>query len=36
MLRMRHARARVPAIFYLYLVAVLAMALVVVGRIGHI
>lgn len=36
MLRMRHARARVPAIFYLYLVAVLAMALVVVGRVGHI
>lgn len=36
MLRMRHARARVPAIFYLYLVAVLAMALVVAGRIGHI
>jgi hypothetical protein len=36
MLRMRHARAKVPAIFYLYLVAVLAMALVVVSRIGHI
>jgi hypothetical protein len=36
MLRMRHARARVPAIFYLYLAAVLAMALVVVSRIGHI
>ncbi len=36
MLRMRHARAKIPAIFYLYLAALLAMALVVVSRVGHI
>jgi hypothetical protein len=36
MLRMRHARARVPAIFYLYLVAVLAMALVALSRVSSL
>jgi hypothetical protein len=36
MLRMRHARVRIPAIFYLYIVAVLAMGLVVLTRVSHI
>lgn len=36
MLRMRHARAKVPAIFYLYLAAVLAMALVVLSRVSSV
>ena len=36
MLRMRHARARVPAIFYLYMLAVLAMALVALSRVSSI
>lgn len=36
MLRMRHARVRIPAIFYLYVAAVLAMGLVVLSRVSHI
>lgn len=36
MLRMRHARVRVPAIFYLYMAAMLAMAVVVITRVTHI
>jgi hypothetical protein len=37
MLRMRQFRAiRIPPIFYLYLVAVLAMAAVALTRINHI
>ena len=36
MLRMRHARAKVPAIFYFYLVAVLAMGLVALSRVSSL
>lgn len=36
MLRIRHARPRIPPIFYLYVAAVLAMAVVVLARVNHI
>lgn len=36
MLRMRHARAKVPPIFYLYVAAMLAMAVVAITRVTHI
>lgn len=36
MLRMRHARPRIPAIFYLYVLVVLAMTAIAVTSINHI
>ncbi len=36
MLRLRHSHTRIPPIFYVYVVALLAMAAVALTRINHI